>query len=371
MNLFKRAIGLVTCSVMLMTPLLASAGNGNAITLIEQQDRLIECHPGKPVSVKRGFSQLTGLKNTESYQPVLVEFYNENGGVYATAPRGIGEASVIYEYQVSTNGQTGIAALFQDGLPERVGPIGDASVGGMLIQTDWNCGYVYHDLPLNADGTSSDLAYSLQSWIDSNALVHGNDLFPANVSSVKEWKRCFYSDASMIIGQNNYVDTSGIKAILERKGHIPKAPSFRFFNPEKYVEADDAIPVSEVDIRTASKIYSSGFVYDRDSCEYARWVGESNQYGDVSEDKQLVVANVIVQRVDYTVADKNMAPSVIGKGNADIFTMGQYIEGYWVRDSMDAHTEYFDSNGDPVMLAPGTTYILLLSNSTSVVILNY
>lgn len=368
---FKRVIGLIACSIMLTVPLLAFAGNGNAITLIEQQDRLIECHPGKPVSVKRGISQLTGLKTTESYQPVLVEFYNVNGGVYATAPKGIGEASIIYEYQVNTNGQTGIAALFQDGLPERVGPIGDASVGGMMIQTDWDCGYVYHDLPSNVDGTYSNLAYSLQAWIDSNALIHGIDLFPANVSSVKEWKRCFYSDASMIIGQNYYVDTSGIKAILERKKHLPKDIVFRFFDPDKYDEEDDAIPVSEVDIRTASKIYSSGFVYDRDCREYARWVGESNQYGDVSEDKQLVVANVIVQRVDYTVADKNMAPSVIGKGNADIFTMGKYIEGYWVRDSMDTHTQYYDSNGDPVVLAPGTTYILLLSNSTSVVILNY
>ena len=363
----------ILCIAVILTlyPFCCSANDNNAITLIEQQDRRIECHPGKPSTVKKGYSPITGEKCSENFQPILVEFYNENGGVYATAPRGITEADVIYEYLVNTNGQTGICALFQDHLPSCVGPVGDASVGGMMAQAEWNCGYVYHDLPAHPDGSVSDLGYSLQAWIDNCGLTAGLDIFPANVSNVKEWKSAFAEDASLIIEQNNYVDTNGIKQILERKRHAANKCSRVFVDLKRYKEPDDAIPVAEVDIRTASRVYSSGFVYDKEARVYARWVGQANQYGDVSADEQLKVNNVIVQRVNYSVSDKNMAPSVVGQGNADIFMLGNYIEGYWVREAMDQPTRFYDSNGEPIKFVPGSTYILLLTNSTSVVILNY
>ena len=65
-----------------------------------------------------------------------------------------------------------------------------------------------------------------------------------------------------------------------------------------------------------------------------------------------------------------MAPEVIGRGNADIFIRGTYIEGYWIRESEEDHTRFYDQDGNSLELAPGVTYIALLSNSTTVVILN-
>ena len=345
----------------------APAEGRNAITLLEQQDRRIECRESRDDKPQKGVSLLTGLKSTEPFQPVLVELNNENGGIFVTAPYGISRASVIYEYQVNTNGTMGLCALFQDEMPEDVGPVGNASVGGLLIQSDWDCGYVYNDIPRNPDGSESELGYSIRMWMEQRSLEQGHRLFPAEVSSVKEWKSLFRRDQSMITSENRRVNVSGIRDILQRYGNTPKAVPFRFADRP----ADESgIPVSEVDIRTSSRTFSSGFVYDVSRGVYARWIGENNQYGDIGADEQLTVANLIIQRVGYMVSGGNMAPEVIGRGNADIFIRGTYIEGYWIRGSEEDHTRFYDQDGNPLELAPGVTYIVLLSNFTTVVILN-
>lgn len=345
----------------------ACADGRNAITLLEQQDRGIECRENRDEKPRKGISLVTGLKSAEPFQPVLVELNNENGGVFATAPYGISKASVIYEYQMSTNGTMGLCALFQDEAPENVGPVGNASVGGLLIQSDWDCGYVFNDIPHNPDGSESELGYSIRMWMEQRSLEQNRRVFPAEVSSVKEWKHLFRRDQSMITSENRRVDVSGIREILQRNGNTPKAVPFRFSDQ---AEDDSGIPVSEVDIRTSSRTFSSGFVYDAAAGVYPRWIGENNQYGDIGADEQLTVSNLIIQRVGYTVSGGNMAPEVIGRGNADIFIRGTYIEGYWIRESEEDHTRFYDQDGEPLELAPGATFIALLSNSTTVVILN-
>ncbi len=355
----------MTLSVLLFSPALAE--NRNAITLLEQQDRKIECKQDQNEKAIRGLSLLTGEKSSEAFQPVLVELNNENGGVYATAPYGISKASVIYEYQMNTSGVMGMCALFQDELPENAGPVGNASAGGLLIQSDWNCGYVYSDIPRKSDRTEGELGYSVRKWMEVRELERRHLVFPAAVSAVKEWAGCFTRDQSMMTEENRRVNVSGIREILNKYGNEPKAVPFRFMG-KKEPEAD--IPVSEVDIRTSSRTFSSGFVYDAELRKYARWIGENNQYGDVGTDEQLMVSNLIIQRVPYAVSGGNMAPEAIGKGNADIFIRGAYIEGYWIRESEEDHTRFYDADGNPLELMPGITYIALISNSTAVVILN-
>ena len=172
----------------------------NAVTLIDQQDRCIVCENVSPPSAQRGISRLTGLKSKATYQPVLLEYNNENGGTGPSAPYGISKASVIYEYQTHINGTMGICALFQDFLPEKCGPIGYASAGGMMVQSDWNCGYVYHDLPRDSKGNLTMTGNSIQSWIDSRR-IPSDLLFPAHVGRFKAWKKihprgCFHADST-------------------------------------------------------------------------------------------------------------------------------------------------------------------------------
>ena len=343
--------------------------DANALTLIDQQDRLIMPVDSKEPKTKKGISQVTGLKSDEDYQPVLVEINNENGGVFATAPKGILKASVIYEYQTSTNGTMGLCALFQDSLPEKAGPVGNASIGGLLIQDDWKCGYVYNDIALAPDGSETELSYSMKSWIDKYDLTKKHLIFPANVPMTKEWKKCFKLDKELITDESYHVNTRGIKDILTKYEVSPSPSGFTFLDdPDSF---EGSVFVREIDIRSSSRTFSSGFIYNDDDHLYYRWIGENNQYGDVEANAQLGVANLIIQRVEYNTSNKNMAPVTIGRGNADIFIRGFYIDGYWVRESSDDHTRFYDSEGNLLCLDPGITFISMLTNSTSVVIRNY
>ncbi len=262
-----------------------------------------------------------------------------------------------------------MCALFQDELPKTVGPVGNASIGGLLIEDDWKCGYVYHGIPTEADGSISELGYSMQAWIERYDLVRKHLVYPANVSKTKEWKKYFKLDKEMITDESENVDTSGIKSLLDKNEVVPSPAWFDFLDKPDQFEGE--VFVREIDIRTSSRTFSSGFIYNDDDHQYYRWIGENNQYGDVQADEQLHVSNLIIQRVEYTTSNKNMAPNTIGRGNADIFIRGYYIDGYWVRESSDDHTKFYDSEGNLIKLDPGITFISLLTNSTSVVIPNY
>lgn len=346
----------------------ASAEDRNAITLIEQQDRQVVWKQEKDPAVRRRISSVTGLKSNATYLPMLIELNNENGGVYVTSPSGISEASVIYEYQTNLNGQMGLCALFQDSTPTKVGPIGNASVGGLLVQAEWGCPYVYSDIPAGKNGEESELGYSIRQWMDSKELSKRRLSYPGKVSSVKAWKRFFAEDVSMITEENLFVDASGLRELCKSYDIAPTEVPFRFLSK---LEVESEIPVKEVDIRSSSRVYSSGFVYDDETETYKRWVGIANQYGDSKANEQLQVANVIIQRVNYTVSNSNMAPVTVGHGNADIFMLGRYIEAYWVRESAEDRTRFYDCDGKPIALVPGVTFVSLQSNSTAVVILNY
>ncbi len=372
MRLSNKHCALVCAAAMVFLLLSPAAGLSeqerpqNMVTLIDQQDRMIECRTDSEVPVVCGKSPLTGESSREEYQPVLVEYNNENGGTGVTAPFGICKASLIYEYQMNTNGTMGICALFQDTLPEQAGPVADASVGGVMIQSDWQCGYVYHGIPAQPDGQPSVLGASIRNWLDNTGTSRKGVLFPADVGRFKAWKKYFTKDYSVITEQNQLVQPSGIRTLLDRNGNQPVLAAFRF---GKEADIPDGIPVNEVDISTSSRTFRSGFVYDPETGLYSRYAGDS-AYCEAENGTQLTVRNVIIQRVDYMVADSQMAPNTFGRGNAEIFTHGQYIEGYWVRESSETHTRFFDSEGEPVTLLPGTTFISMQSPHTAVVLIN-
>lgn len=353
------------CVLLVCSLLLGSVSADNSLTLIEQQDRCIQ-YEKKEIRAKRNISKVTGLKSKEAFQPILVELCNENAGAGTTMPKGIGKASVVYEYQTNTNGTMGLCALFQDEIPESAGPVGYATVGGLMVQDEWDCAYVYHDIPDSEK--NPELALSIQNWIAENGLHGEHMLYPANVGSFKEWKYCFTEDQSVMTNQRQYVDLNGIRQLANGYGLQPAGFHAGFL---KGKSCSGEIPVSEVDIRVSSRTFTSGFVYDATSQQYRRYFGTGTAYGDAGTGEQLTVSNVIIQRVEYITSGGHMAPVTVGRGNADIFMLGTYIEGYWARDDSNDQTWFFDGDGKPLELVPGVTFISLQSPSTAVVIMNY
>ena len=79
-------------------------------------------------------------------------------------------------------------------------------------------------------------------------------------------------------------------------------------------------------------------------------------------------ANVLIQYCQINVdrgdidvlGNPSMYTKTIGQGKIVLFRNGKRIDGTWSRASMGAPTRYVDVHGQPLPLAPGGTFVLLV-----------
>ena len=109
--------------------------------------------------------------------------------------------------------------------------------------------------------------------------------------------------------------------------------------------------------------YSNAYyVYDEQTNQYARYRNNKLYVDGDQPDVGLAFANLIVQWTELKFNGKASAPLLkeVGEGNADIFTGGRYIAGYWVRESVSSRTIFYDDKGEEIRLQRGKTFINLV-----------
>jgi len=105
------------------------------------------------------------------------------------------------------------------------------------------------------------------------------------------------------------------------------------------------------------------------------WESKRHNYVRTVDGRRVVTAsgapvakpNVLVQfcqvRVDYSDVDVNGNPSMytksVGSGRVVLFRDGKRIEGRWIRRSIGLPTIFRDTDGKPLVLAPGGTFVAL------------
>ena len=65
-------------------------------------------------------------------------------------------------------------------------------------------------------------------------------------------------------------------------------------------------------------------------------------------------------------ADHYVLVDFIGEGKAEYFIDGKYEEGTWKKASYDDKTEFFDSEGNPILLLPGNTWIQVVHDNVEI-----
>lgn len=83
--------------------------------------------------------------------------------------------------------------------------------------------------------------------------------------------------------------------------------------------------------------------------------------------------NVIVQIiktyqgpwVENSLGAKEVMANLVSSGKAYVFRNGEMIKGTWSRTSVTEPTQYLDSNGNPIALAPGNTWVELLPENAN------
>ena len=323
--------------------------------------------------VIEGQSPTTGMPYDTSslYMPMLVQISNPEGsaknmagkkvtsaGIGQRAPWGGQHADIVYEGILYRSGQTRITFLFNDAFAEMsslsVGPVRSARIGHVLLREEWQGGIVYAGGPRAEENNIAAMFAELgasDKGVTFNLLDGKYQDFKYRVKGVKS--------------PDNYnVDVAGIRTLVPSTTVATPHP-FLFTDMSPYTDGYDTAYTINLD--WGHKMYISSFEYDEANNLYLRFSNGAPYMTfasaeDRSEEnqEQMAFSNVIIQRVGYEYTNGNKIMPVmqsVGKGNADIFIGGRYIPGYWVRESTESPTVFFDDQGNEIQLTRGKTFI--------------
>ncbi len=383
----KKLISLVLACALLMTSGLALAASdadkGAKYTLETEGKVVLQNVEDRKIAfdstaladnpVIEGESPTTGLPLGEGwYFPVLVQISNPEdtvkvdgkkvttAGVGNRAPWSGQYADIVYEGILYRDGQTRITFLYSDslydGLPTSAGPVRSARIGHALLREEWQGGIVFMGGP-RVKGNNIVETFEELGATDKGVVF--------NLDSNK-YNDYWHRVDSLKKPENAAVNPVAIRETVPEEYRNPTPHPFLFVDFSPYTDGYEL--AYEISLDWGHKRYISHFYYDEtnnlylrysNAAPYMTWASEEELFDDNAAE-QLSFSNVIIQRVPYEYVRNNKTmPKMlaVGMGNADIFIGGRYIPGYWVRESTQSPTVFFDDKGNEIQLTRGKTFI--------------
>lgn len=303
---------------------------------------------------------LTGLPSDDEARrtrPALVVKIDNNEG--ARPPVGINQADVVYEEEIEA-GFTRFAAVFQSQDADPIGPIRSARIS---------------DIELLANLNRPLLAWSGANPVTASA-IRSADLVDVGFDAVTdEYDRATNRPAP----SNLFATTTGLYA---HAGDARFAPALFQYEPgaepatttttapagavASTTVAPPGAPTPVAGGRVAFRSRDIAYVWDETRAGWIRFQ-DGTPYAD---DKNEVAAptNVVFLYIDYvccpTVPGTPEAQTV-GEGDAAVFVDGHFIDARWSRPSAaDVWNLTDKATGQPVLLAPGRTWVELANPGT-------
>ncbi len=247
---------------------------------------------------------------------------------------GLDAADIVVEMRVE--GITRFAAAFHSQSPDPVGPVRSSRTSDFDILTGF-------DHPLYASSGGNDYVISG---------LRNLDIIEVTASSRTE----YFRDGSRPAPHNLYVNTSELFALGEGSG--PPAPWF------SYRQDGESLPASAVEATGPVGItYRKGPVvthtWDSDVGGWLRT--QDGQPHTVASGDQIAPTNVVIMEASYVTSPADASsPELVstGEGRAYVLTDGHIIEGRWSRPSATDKPALVDTEGEPIHLMGGSTWIL-------------
>ena len=306
-----------------------------------------------------GVSATTGLPYEGPYLPVMLVLDNAPD---AHPHWGVADADVMYQVPNAGGGATKLMALFSDNAPEEAGGIRSARVPFVDIAWSWSAALVYAGSPGKTGAALSDVPARIVKLGGKSTGMFFDALGNNDYSERVSWQR---SPHNLSI----YVGKVRDQLISEGKSFLPRG--FKFTD-----EAPAGKPAMHIELthRGNSKDTRSNpaswstFSYDAEKGGYLR-SNSSGPYTDLfAPERDVLFANVIVQRTPITgmTGGYSGLKELVGKGAADIFIGGRYVEGGWQRASQDGRTVFVGVDGEEIALMRGKTFIIVTNDITEV-----
>jgi len=159
---------------------------------------------------------------------------------------------------------------------------------------------------------------------------------------------------------NLYTELPVVLGLIDDAHDDPPAPMFSYGEPSS---AADGTPATW--LRAQYPTVRSGWVWESES---GLWERYDNGVANWSTDLvPLTATNVLVLRVEIRdTGSRDSAnqwvPETVLTGNGDLtlFSGGAMAEGTWSKGADNDPFEFTDAAGEPLLLAPGTTWVELL-----------
>ena len=171
----------------------------------------------------------------------------------------------------------------------------------------------------------------------------------------------FYRDKSIKAPHNAFTSYDGIQAGMEKKGYrteLREGIDNHFSFHLEDTEQTGGKPAEKVTLGFSS--YTSPyFVYDSSRKEYKRYQFQK-EHIDKTTGEVLTFKNLIIQFVKEWDIDKNGYQTMeLGNtsGKGYYITDGTYTEITWKKNESTKKMNYYDGNGDRLVINPGKTYI--------------
>lgn len=289
---------------------------------------------------------LTGLplkENMVNSRPVAVMINNMHSGQPLL---GVTDADILFECPAE-GGITRILGVFKD--PSNVPAIGSVrSSRPYFISIAKGLDAIYFHLG------GSTLAYEIlkSGYIDSIDLIRGYFMW----RDQNRLKNLGLEHSALTSGEkiNEGIKANGFRTTLNEN----------YVYPQKFDENSPVLNGSSANNFTAvfSGYKSTSFAYDEQNQTYLISQFNKPQMDDnvkmQNSKPNVIFLDISAQRIDNT---ELLKLDIIGRGSGKYFSRGKYIDISWSRKNDESPFELFTSDGAPLSMLPGKSYVCLLA----------
>ena len=261
---------------------------------------------------------------------------------------GFSKASIVW-HAPAEGGVPRYMMIFQDDIPDGVGPVRSARQYYVEWAAEWTAMFVHH-------GGSPEALATLSA--------KGRGQWVYNADGFRWLGRYLWRTDAHASPHNVYTDGEHLRSLarLLDANDGPIEPIWSFAPaPSPRTRPAGAV------IRVTYPYETITYRYEAATNRYLRYVDTSKE-PQVDGDDGTVVAptNVVILRMAFGALNdghpskRRLEAHNIGKGEAWIATNGVTIKGTWKKASATAPTLLFGSDGKPISLTPGQTFVQVL-----------
>jgi hypothetical protein len=261
---------------------------------------------------------------------------------------GLNGADLVYE-EVVEGGITRFCAVFQSTVPPQIGPVRsvrpmDASIAGPL-----------HGILAFSGGQKQYITAASNAGLQILSQDSGSKGFRR--SSARPAPHNVYADPSVLLSQADAAHAAAPQ------------PQFAMALPGAQPSAATGQPISALHL-TMSGISHPLWTWDAAGGKWLRSESATPSV-DAAGSSRIAATNVVVLRVDVVLTQGvdpagNHVPEtvLVGSGDALVASAGHTVVAKWSKAAQDQPVALTGADGQPVQLAPGTTWVELVPKST-------